>query len=234
MSIKSYLESNENLSENQKKLLEEQLDFIASVYELYGAEYNFGNISYLIKTLKLKEGSLEDDISYDKDSNVIILGKSNNNREYNSYKSLFSLTSRSYNEELNRYTNGLIINIDGEEYGSKLNDLLVDKMIIYVRPSLVKDDDKELTKINVHDRVIYDITRLFSLEFVVTCFAEGNGKLLFDKIVEFIGLENAQKFYSSIDRYEDNPLLNQRIYDLCRESILMKQMNKVENEDLKM
>ncbi len=173
-----YLNSNENLSENQKKILYDYLCIIKSIYDKYIGNYVFDNVSELIRTLKIQEIDETSEISYDKNSNTLMLGKLALNHEYNTYKSLFELTSQSYDEENHSYNSGIIIKSEnGTEYGKRLNDLIISKLIAYNTGYTLSDES-----IANNDELVKNITDVIGSEKLVTYFAYGNGKLLFSEL----------------------------------------------------
>ena len=138
------LNSNTNLNSNQKEMLYSFLIKIKKdIFDPYIEGYNFDNVLPLIKSLKVSEGSETDIIRYDKLSNTLVLGKSPKNQEFNTYKSLLNLICQSYDEEDNKYNSGLIVTIDGKEYGTKLNDLLTDYLITINTGLFNKEDSNE-------------------------------------------------------------------------------------------
>ena len=138
------LSSNPNLTNNQKEMLYKFLIKIKNdIFDPYISDYNFDNVLPLIKSLRIIEGSENDIIKYDKSSNILVLGKSPNNQEFNTYKSLLNLVCQNYDFEDNKYNSGLIVTIDGKEYGTKLNDLLTDYLITINTGLSNKEDSNE-------------------------------------------------------------------------------------------
>ena len=83
------LNNNSNLSVSQKELLYAYLIQIKrSIFDPYISDFNFDNILMLLQNLKVVEGSENEIIYYDKQSNTLVLGKSPKDQEFNTYRSL--------------------------------------------------------------------------------------------------------------------------------------------------
>lgn len=174
----SYINDNNNLSEEQKKNLYDMLNVIKSIYDRYIGDYTFDNVSEIIKTLKIVEADENHEISYDKNNNELILGKSDKNQEYNTYKSLFELTSQRYDRKTNSYVSGIIVkSSNGDEYGKNLNELLISKIITYNTSYSNKEES-----ISQNDELLKNITDKVGAEKLVSCFAYAHGKMLYSKI----------------------------------------------------
>ena len=226
------LEQNNFIKDEQRVIINNYLQVIKTIYDKYDVNYTFDGILGLIQNLKVVEGTANEGISYDKNNNILILGKSPENVEFNTIKSLLQLTSQSYDEETKKYNSGLVITNDGVEYGTKINDLFTDRLIT-IMTGYSKEDESEVTKINALDTVLMDIQKIVDASSLVTYYAYGKGNMLFDVIAEYINESNAIQFYKCIDNYESNPILNQRIYDLCINGIMQKKLSN-ENQMPKM
>lgn len=135
------LNNNSNITNNQKELLYSYLLQVKkNIFDPYIPDFNFDNILNLLQNLKVVEGSDNEIIHYDKSNNTLILGKSPDNQEFNTYRSLINLICQRYDEEDKKYNSGLTITIDGKEYGTKLNDLLIDYLININTGLFIKED----------------------------------------------------------------------------------------------
>lgn len=208
------LNKNKSLDEIEKKdinnnyraeVIPQNLDAISKIYKTIGVEYKFDDLLDIIQNLNVVDADESKTTSYDRKSNTLVFGKSEENREFNIVKSFLQLTSQQ----------GLIAKLEnGKEVGTKLNDLFTSYIVtLGTGFSTIKDEDP-VTPINVLDKAIGDTINMVGLENLVDCYAYGEGKVIFDYISERIGRQNAEKFYRSIDEYELNKL-NEIIYDLC-------------------
>lgn len=135
------LNNNSNITNNQKELLYSYLLQVKkNIFDPYIPDFNFDNILNLLQNLKVVEGSDNEIIHYDKSNNTLILGKLPDNQEFNTYRSLINLICQRYDEEDKKYNSGLTITIDGKEYGTKLNDLLIDYLININTGLFIKED----------------------------------------------------------------------------------------------
>lgn len=173
-----YINSNQNLTESQKSRLYDMLNIIKFIYDKYVGDYNFDNVAELIKTVKITEKGEDSEILYDKDNNELVLGKSQNNKEYNTYKCLIELTSQRFDRKTNSYLTGVIVKSeDGHEYGKKLNDLIISKLITYnTGYSLASESIFE------NDELLKNITDTIGSEKLVAYFTNANGKQLFTEL----------------------------------------------------
>ena len=198
----SSLNSNANISKNQKEMLFKYFIQIKNdILDSYLDNYSFDNVSHLIEQLKLVPGKDNDIIYYDKSSNSLVIGKSPNNQVFNTYKSLIKLICQSYNQ--NNINSGLEVTIDGKKYGSILNDLLID-YIITINTGLISSDDMSVDKINSKDVMVFCFEEMAGgASSLMNYFAYGEGDKLYSKISEMLGEENTKELYSenvSIDR----------------------------------
>ena len=135
------INNNVNITKNQKEMLYKFLIVIKSeIFDPYISDFNFDNIGNILQNLKITEGSVDEIIHYDNKNNILILGKSPVNQEFNTYKSLLNLICQRYDEENKNYTRGLEIVIDGKTYGTKLTDLLIEHLITVNTGLFVKED----------------------------------------------------------------------------------------------
>ena len=110
-----------NSSIKDKSWFNEKLQFAKEIYKVYDVDYNFDNILDVIKNIKIENGSNNDIIHYDLNSNTLVLGKSIESIEYNLCKSFLQITSQ---KGLSRKTS------DGKEHWNVLNDIIIDRLIL--------------------------------------------------------------------------------------------------------
>ena len=214
-----------NSSITNKAWFNEKLQFAKSIYSVYDVDYNYDNILDIVKNIKIIEEDAQQNIHYDRKLNTLVIDKNSKNIEFELCKSFLEITSQSYDEKSNTYNSGITFtDEDGNELGKKINDILIDELIT-INTGLSLDDDQELTAINPLDTIVKDMLSITGTNNLITYFAFGQGKILFEHISSVIGYDNAKQFYKCIDNYEKNPALNKIVYDLCINALLNAKEN---------
>lgn len=195
-SLSTSLSNNTNISNVAKNRLYKQLIIIKeSILDKYEINYNFDNISFLIENLKIVAGNKDDNIYYNKTSNSLILGKSPNDQIFYSHKALLSLMCQGYDEEQKEYNSGLNINIDGEEYGERLNQLILNELIT-INTGYSINDEQPLGGIYATDILVHCFEKMAGgAKNLIQYFADGNGKGLYEELANILGEDNAKQLY---------------------------------------
>ena len=199
------INSNSNLNDSQKIKINNYLQTIKYFYSLYGVEYDFENISNILNTLRIVDGTETEEISYNRENNIIILGKSPSNVEFNSIKCLLELCSQRYDLDEQKLNNGLIIEKDNKEYGKQLNESLI-KFLTTLITGLSTEADDKLTDEDINkDRrfdVLHKIQELVGVKTVVESFANAKGEFLFNELSKYIDKEQLLRLYQLLDLNE--------------------------------
>ena len=212
------IESNPNIKD--KTWFNQNLKFAESIYKVYDVDYNYDNLLEIIKKIKIVETNEDEDIHYEKDTNTLVLGKMEENKEFKLCKSFLEITSQGFDKKNNSYTSGIIYkDEEGNELGKRINEILINELIV-INTGLSIDNVEELISINPLDTVIKDILSITGSNNLITYFAFGQGEILFEQISSVIGHDNTKQFYKSVDNYEKNPTLNKILYDLCINALL--------------
>ena len=221
---------NDNLTDGQKVILYTYLLNIKRVYNICKIDHSFENFFKVLEGIKIVESDSEE-IFYDQDNNSLVLGKSCKNPEFESYRCLLQATSSSYNSSTGEYTSGLVVKMsDGHKYGKGINDIVINKMIIYSNVCDFEYGDVKLSKINALDTIFDELCNSVGLDKLMYCFSNGKGSELFSELANYLGEENTKKLYKAIDSYDSNPNLNQEIHDLCNQALnLIKNKNSLDN-----
>ena len=156
------------------------LNYIKDIYAFYEVDYNFDNIVNIIQSMNIVDGEENDITSYDYKHNTLILGESDQNKEYNRLKSFIQITSQK----------GLIIqNENGEEKLNELNELIIDRIITNTigifKDKTENDDLYHLTekdeKRAKEDELLFKINKVLPIKELIDCFVNQNGEELYNK-----------------------------------------------------
>ncbi|MBQ9023870.1 MAG: hypothetical protein IJ105_01460 [Bacilli bacterium] len=167
-----------NSSIKDKSWFNEKLQFAKEIYKVYDVDYNFDNILDVIKNIKIENGSNNDIIHYDLNSNTLVLGKSIESIEYNLCKSFLQITSQ---KGLSRKTS------DGKEHWNVLNDIIIDRLILNTTGlkieqesddlyTLTNDDEKRASQ----DELLYKIKEIVPVSVLIESFANAKGEELYN------------------------------------------------------
>ena len=155
------------------------------------------------------------------ENNSSITNKAWFNEKLQFAKSIYSVYDVDYNYDniLDIVKNIKIIEEDAQQnihYDRKLNTLVIDKNSKNIEFELCKSF-LEITSQSYDEKT--------NTNNLITYFAFGQGKILFEHISSIIGYDNAKQFYKCIDNYEKNPALNKIVYDLCINALLNAKEN---------
>lgn len=200
------LNNNSNLDDSQKIKINNYLQAVKLFYGKYGVEYNFENISDILRTLKIVEGTDKEEISYNNEQNVIILGKSPKNVEFNSVKCLLEFCSQKYDKETGKYNSGILIKKDDKEYGKEVNKCLTN-FLTTMATDLCREEDEELTiEEMLKDRrpdVLHMIQEFVSAEKLVEYYSNADGQGLFNELSKNIDPNQLFSLYKLLDDIEE-------------------------------
>ena len=166
------------------------LNYIKDIYAFYEVDYNFDNIVNIIQNMNIVDGKENDITSYDYKNNTLILGESDQNKEYNRLKSFIQITSQK----------GLIIqNENGEEELNELNELIIDRIITnttgILKNQIESEDLYHLTekdeKRAKEDELLFKLNKVLPIKELIDCFVNQRGEELYS--IYFKNNENGQK-----------------------------------------
>ena len=228
-----------NINDIDKNLLAQTISKIDLFFAKFGVNIDYDNSRELFENLKIEDvqGKQNYVVSYDETSNTIKQNFENPDFSPKRYEaelveSLLSVLSRKYNFEEDRYDKGLLSRDTNLRFhGFALNDMLaayIGTLITgYNKETDVKDFylDSPKDYETIPDRAIHDFCEAFGAEFLLKSFINGAGSELFYKVGETLGSEeNAIDLYNSMDSYNNNSIVNRRIYDLNMEELKEKML----------